>query len=204
MIQEMGVVEMTRARVARDIRSSVAWPAWFGTLSDIWWTRVGGGNAIAEVRALRTAKLMEHARAHAASYRHSWRNLPLGPPALGELPVVTKRALMARFDEWVTDPAIKRQDADSFLRDRDNILFGKAPAAPVNRAFMCQDEIALGTYDALVAMQATAAGMTGAEPERAGAIFDAPQARHACSARSFVRMSVALETTENRWHESHS
>ena len=169
MIQEMGVVEIRRARVARDVRSSLAWSAWFGTLSDIWWTRARGGNAIAEVRAMRIAKLMEHARAHSAFYRHAWRNLPLGPPALGELPVVTRRALMARFDEWVTDPAIKRQDIESFLKNRDNIgnryrgqyIVWKSSGSTGEPGIYVQDEMALGTYDALVAMQATAVGMTG-------------------------------------------
>lgn len=38
-----------------------------------------------------------------------------------QLPIVTKPELMAHFEDWVTDPAIKRADVESFVADKSRI-----------------------------------------------------------------------------------
>ena len=38
-----------------------------------------------------------------------------------DVPVVTKCALMARFDDWVTDPEVNLAGVEAFLADRDRI-----------------------------------------------------------------------------------
>jgi phenylacetate-CoA ligase len=50
--------------------------------------------------------------------------VPSGPIQLEELdrlPVVTKPALMARFDHWVTDPAVTRVGVEQFVANLDNL-----------------------------------------------------------------------------------
>jgi hypothetical protein len=48
--------------------------------------------------------LVQFARTHSPFYRDAYRALPARDLSPTELPVMTKQALMARFDDWVTDP----------------------------------------------------------------------------------------------------
>ena len=79
---------------------------WWGALSrscEAWWIRTAGSPAVEGRAAARTAELIAFARRRSEFYKDAWRDLPPGVPALSALPIVTKRALMARFDDWVTD-----------------------------------------------------------------------------------------------------
>jgi len=87
---------------------------------DIGWTRAGGALAIESARAARLSALVREARGRSPFYRAAYAGLPENPP-LAALPVVTKRALMAHFDDWVTDTAIRRRDVDAFLADRAHV-----------------------------------------------------------------------------------
>ena len=76
----------------------IAWEAWR--------FRRGDGAAIARRQQARLQDLVRHARTASPYYRHLYRDLAPGPADLTSLPMVTKRDLMAHFDDWVTDPDI--------------------------------------------------------------------------------------------------
>jgi hypothetical protein len=46
---------------------------------------------------------------------------PARSEELDRLPVVTKPALLARFDDWVTDPAVTRVGVEQFVANLDNL-----------------------------------------------------------------------------------
>ncbi len=65
-----------------------------------------GPEEIARVQRHRLADLVRHARTASPYYRRHYRGLPATIRDPRDLPPVSKRALMADFDDWVTDPAI--------------------------------------------------------------------------------------------------
>lgn len=88
---------------ARPIRATVrvvliAWEAWR--------FRRGDDAAISRRQRARLQALVRHARTASPYYRSLYRHVPAGPVPLASLPVVSKRDLMAHFDDWVTDPDI--------------------------------------------------------------------------------------------------
>ncbi|NUP39529.1 MAG: phenylacetate--CoA ligase family protein, partial [Streptomyces sp.] len=76
-----------------------------------------GPEAVARRRRARLADLVAHARARSPYYRELYRGLPehVDDPAL--LPVTDKKALMARFDDWVTDREVTRDRVEAFVAD---------------------------------------------------------------------------------------
>jgi phenylacetate-coenzyme A ligase PaaK-like adenylate-forming protein len=75
--------------------------------------------------------LAQYAAAHSPFYREHYKGIDLARVSLSSLPPVAKHQLMERFDEAVTDPALKLRDIESFLaraspddrfRDRFHIL----------------------------------------------------------------------------------
>lgn len=73
--------------------------------------------------ALRDSRLREMvvwARENSPFYRESYRDLPENF-TLADLPPVSKTQLMQRFDDWVTDPAVKLADVRMFMEDLDHI-----------------------------------------------------------------------------------
>ena len=104
----------------------VAWDAWRATR--------GGAPAIARRQDKRLAALVHHARTSSRFYAGHYRDLPAGPIHLTELPKlppVHKPALMARFDDWVTDPLVTRAGVAAFVADPDNI--GRDYPGPLRR-----------------------------------------------------------------------
>jgi phenylacetate-coenzyme A ligase PaaK-like adenylate-forming protein len=65
-------------------------------------------------RAQAVGDLRAHAVARSAFYREHHRGLEGAP--LHELPVVTKAELLARYDDVVTDPALRLADLEAFVR----------------------------------------------------------------------------------------
>ena len=95
-----------------------------GVAWDAWWATRGGAPAIARRQDKRLAALVHHARTSSRFYAGHYRDLPAGPIHLTDLPSlppVDKPALMARFDDWVTDPLVTRADVAAFVADPDNI-----------------------------------------------------------------------------------
>jgi putative adenylate-forming enzyme len=156
----------TRNRSWDPIQSSAAWWSWMSRLSQTWWTRSGGVDAIAAARNERLALLLAYARANSPHYRHAWRTRPADAP-LQALPVVTKRALMADFEGWVTDRGLTRTVVENFLADRthigerllDRYAVWKSSGSSGEPGVFVQDGAALSTYDALIGVQLGAAGL---------------------------------------------
>ena len=65
-----------------------------------------------------------YAREHSRYYGEKYRNLPPAISDIRQLPPTSKPELMARFDEWVTDPQIHRSDVEAFVADKS--LVGQA------------------------------------------------------------------------------
>jgi phenylacetate-CoA ligase len=83
--------------------------------------RKQGPAAIAQRQSGRLAEMVAFARTHSPYYRELYRDLPerVEDPTL--LPVTSKKALMARFDDWVTDREVTIQQARAFVDDPDLI-----------------------------------------------------------------------------------
>lgn len=95
---------------------SVAW--------DAWRAKRGGPAAVAARQQARLQALVEYARGTSRFYAEHYRAVPSGPIRLEELdrlPAVTKPELMARLDEWVTDPAVTQSLVEEFVANLDNL-----------------------------------------------------------------------------------
>ena len=88
-----------------------------GTMVDLWRATRRGPRALARRRDARLAALVAHARPGSPFYRRLYGGLPPEGVRLPDLPPVSKPQLMARFDDWVTDPAITRADVEAFVAD---------------------------------------------------------------------------------------
>jgi len=93
--------------------SKIAWDAWIA--------KRAGLPYILERQQVRLKELVAFVREHSRYYAEKYRHLPANIEGIHQLPVVTKRELMARFEEWVTDPAIKRVDVEAFVADKSRI-----------------------------------------------------------------------------------
>ena len=142
------------------IRGSTAYWRWFSRVCEIWATRSGGLAAIEAARRTRFADLVRYARTHSQAYRDAYRDLPDREldPAL--LPIVTKQALMADFNGWVTDPELELDGIEAFLVDRkhigerylDRYIVWKSSGSTGTPGIYVQDAEALATFDALMAV----------------------------------------------------
>ena len=148
------------------VRVSVDYWTWYSRVWDIWWTRNAGGAAIAAAGRSRFDALVQFARAHSPFYRDAYRGLPAGRLDPARLPVVTKRALMHRFNDWVTDPQVKLSGVAAFVADREHIgeryldryVVWKSSGSTGEPGIYVQDGDALETFDALMAVHRDPAG----------------------------------------------
>jgi phenylacetate-CoA ligase len=108
--------ETTQARPRRRAEPTAAAVAW-----DAWRTTRGGPAAVEARQQQRLTALVAHARRSSRFYAERFRDLPDGPVELHRLPTVTKPELMARFDDWVTDPAVTRSAVEAFVSDLGNL-----------------------------------------------------------------------------------
>jgi phenylacetate-coenzyme A ligase PaaK-like adenylate-forming protein len=92
---------------------SVAWDAWLA--------KRAGWSGIIDRQQKRLIELVAFAREHSRYYAEKYRNLPARIDDVRQLPIVTKPDLMAHFEDWVTDPAIKRADVEAFIADKSRI-----------------------------------------------------------------------------------
>ena len=65
----------------------------------------------------RLQDLVAFAQAHSAYLANLYRGLPSPLTDVRQLPTVTKAEMMFHFDDWVTDPDVKRKDAEAFIAD---------------------------------------------------------------------------------------
>ena len=104
------------------VDSSFLLREWAERVRGIWWTRLGGTDGIAATSMARLEALVRFARSRSPLYREAYRHLPEDRFfGLRQLPVVTRHALMERFDDWVTDREISRAGVEAFLADRAHI-----------------------------------------------------------------------------------
>ena len=154
---------MTRAERTRSwngFRASTAYWTWLSRVWETASTRAADPGALDAARARRFDFLVKFARRNSPYYRDAYRGLSDRELSVAELPVVTKQALMARFDDWVTDRELKLADVEAFLADRkhigerylDRYVIWKSSGSTGTPGIYVQDGDALATFDALMAV----------------------------------------------------
>ncbi|MGQ1839903.1 phenylacetate--CoA ligase family protein [Kocuria turfanensis] len=92
-----------------------------GSAVRVWWdarrTRRRGPEAVRRRQQERLAELVVFARTNSPYYRRLYHGLPERIEDVTALPVTDKRALMASFDDVVTDPAVTRAAVEEFVAD---------------------------------------------------------------------------------------
>jgi len=145
-----------------------AWSALSRTC-EIWCTRNAGSPAIVARGTRRASELVEFARRNSRFYRQAWRGRSGASAHPSSLPPVTKRELMAHFDDWVTDPRLHRRGVEAFLADRSHIgeryldryVIWKSSGSTGEPGIFVQDATALSTYDALLHAQLQSTTLAG-------------------------------------------
>jgi phenylacetate-CoA ligase len=90
-------------------------------LWDVWRARRIDEEAIAVLRKHRLGNLIKFARTRSRFYRDIYKDLPADLRDLQLLPPVSKKELMGKFDDWVTDPTIRRTSVETFVADTGNV-----------------------------------------------------------------------------------
>ena len=124
---------------------------------DAWRTERRGAAAVQARQRARLATLVAHARRRSRFYAELYDHLPGCGVDLDRLPPITKRALMARFDDWVTDPDVTLGDVEGFATDatrvgqlfRGRYVVWNSSGSTGLPAFFLQDEGAMAVYEAL-------------------------------------------------------
>ncbi|MAS35496.1 MAG: CoF synthetase [Anaerolineaceae bacterium] len=122
-----------------------------------------GHKGIQARQEARLRDLVNYARAHSAYYRDHYAGLP-EYPHLEEIPPVTKPALIARFDEWVTDDRVKLSDVEAFIADVERVGMPFADQYAVwttsgttgKRGIFLHDPVAMSVYTMLLLVRAHA------------------------------------------------
>ena len=114
---------------------------WASFTTDASWTQAAGRVAIERLQADRLSRLLGWTRRHSAFYGEKWKGRRGANPRLTDLPHVHKAELMARFDDWVTDPAVTlkgvrelRRGPEAHRPSRSSASTRSSPA-PAPRAF---------------------------------------------------------------------
>jgi phenylacetate-CoA ligase len=116
--------------------------------------------AQAQRRERRLAELLRVACRSSAYYRHTIGGMLGGvppPESLPDLPITHKRELMAQFEAWVTDPALKLAELQAFMQDPARIgtacpggyVVWQSSGSSGEPAVFVQDARSMAAYDAL-------------------------------------------------------
>jgi len=81
----------------------------------------GGPEAVARRARAREREIVRWARTASPVFRERWRGLPPDIERLDMVPPSTKPELMARFDDWVADPAVTLAALRPWLADPANV-----------------------------------------------------------------------------------
>src|SRR5215831_12830130 len=92
-------------------------PRFLTTYWDAGRTARAGKQGITQRQQVRLQELVSYARTYSRYFADVYQDVPEQVTSIKQLPVVTKIELMNHFDEWVTDPAITKRDAQAFLAD---------------------------------------------------------------------------------------
>ncbi len=130
---------------------------WSAFAGDAALAQGAGREAIARLREARLARLLDWTGRHSAFYRERWGRHGGHERHLAALPAVRKAELMARFDDWVTDPAVTRAGVEAFVADASRVgrpylgryaVFSSSGTTGVP-GLLVHDADALAVYDAL-------------------------------------------------------
>lgn len=80
-----------------------------------------GREGIRRRQRARLIDLVAFAREHSAFYRSLYRDVPRALDDTSDLPVTSKKELMARFDDWVTDPDLRLSNIQAVVDDPQRI-----------------------------------------------------------------------------------
>lgn len=92
-------------------------PATWPIVLDLWLAELEGAAGLMRRQRSRLAALLVNTRSESAFYRRLYSHLPSDGVTLTDIPVVTRRELMASFDDWVTDPGVTRAGVEAFIAD---------------------------------------------------------------------------------------
>ena len=145
-----------------DIPLSAAYDSarWAKAALNVWTGSLASPAAIAAARDERLLALVAHAFESSRFYARLYRNLRVTSTSrlrLTDLPPVTKRSLMAEFDDVVTEPALTRRAVEQFVADperRGSALFGRysvwtSSGTTGEPGYFVHDPDSLAVYDAL-------------------------------------------------------
>ena len=132
---------------------------WQGGLTalDVWASSCMPGSVLMQRQASRLDALLSHAVRCSPLYRELAAGMDVRALDLSDFPVVTKRELMPRFDDWVTDPALRLADLRRFVADPERIgedYLGRyqvweSSGSSGEPGLFVHDAAALAVYDAL-------------------------------------------------------
>ncbi len=88
---------------------------------ETWRTGRGGPEAIRAHQKEHLVEMVEFARKKSHFYNELYYDLPDRVDDIRRLPVVSKSDLMAHFEDWVTDPAVRLEDLRQFIADPEKI-----------------------------------------------------------------------------------
>lgn len=118
-------------------------------------------SALAARQQARLGQVLGAARQGSALYRERLKGLPANSVALSNMPSVGREELMARFDAWVCDPALKLDELHTFCTDPARIaepylgryqVWESSGTSHLPGIFV-QDARAMAVYDALEALR---------------------------------------------------
>lgn len=117
--------------------------------------------ALAARQQARLAKLLDAAARGSKFYCERLHGKTPGTASLSALPKVSKDELMARFDDWVTDPHLKLDQLRAFIADPlrigesylDKYLIWESSGTSHQPGVFVQDARAMAVYDALEALR---------------------------------------------------
>ena len=112
----------------------------------------------------RLTRLLTAAARGSPLYRERLSGQAVATARLRDLAPVTRPELMARFDEWVTDPALRLDDLKAFVADDRRIgeaylgkyLVWESSGTSHHPGIFVQDAQAMAVYDALEALRRSA------------------------------------------------
>jgi putative adenylate-forming enzyme len=137
----------------------------------VWWTGRAKTATIAARQQTRLSDLIQFARTHSPLYRKLYGHLPSHVNDMRDLPPITKKELMANFNEWVTDPAVTRAGLEDFMADKTRVgdfYLGRyavwtSSGITGRRGFFVQDRDVLRVYATLAMVRGMMVWMTPRE-----------------------------------------
>lgn len=142
------------------------WPSidpwlWGAVAGQVMAASLATPEALAGLRAVRLRSLLAHAQTASPLYRRLLDGIDPERANLRDLPVTHKRDLMAKFDEWVTDPRLRLADVQRFMADGALIgepgphgyMAWQSSGSSGEPGVFVQDDMAMAVYDALEAQR---------------------------------------------------